>query len=109
MKGFLVLLIATFLLIIPACDTSEVRDYYQIKIYNLETEAQESFMDNYLGNALVPALHRAGIEKVGVFKSIDGRNEDKKFILLFTPFKSFADIEKLDGILANDETYQNDG
>ncbi len=103
------MIIAILILLIPACDSSEVRDYYQIKIFTLETVEQETIMDNYLETAFLPALHRAGIEKVGVFKSKEGKNEDKRFIMVFTPYKSFAEIEKLDGILSRDDTYQTDG
>jgi hypothetical protein len=41
------------------------RDFYQLVIYRLKTAEQESRLDNYLQNAYMPALHRAGIEKVG--------------------------------------------
>lgn len=109
MKRLFVLLTATVLLVLPACKTAEVRDYYQIKIFTLETEEQEFMMDNYLETALVPALHRADIKNVGVFKSTEGKNDGNRFIMVFTPFKSFEEIEKLDGILSRDEVYLTDG
>ncbi len=108
MKGILIGLFGSLLLVSTACDSPEARDFYQIKIYDLETTEQESRMDNYLEDALLPALHRTGIENVGVFKSIEGRNDNRKFILVLTPFKSFVDIEKLDGLLSHDETYRHD-
>ncbi len=46
------------------------RDFYQIKIYHLKTEEQEKKVDAFLKDAYLPALHRIGIGKVGVFKPI---------------------------------------
>lgn len=109
MKGLFVLLTAIAFLVIPACETAEVRDYYQIKLFALETVEQETMMDNYLETALLPALHRADIENVGVFKSTEGKNDGNRFIMVFTPFMSFEDIEKLGETLARDEAYQTDG
>ena len=47
------------------------RDYYQIQVYKLTGKVQEEKMDNFLKTAYLPALHRAGIQKVGVFKPIE--------------------------------------
>ena len=69
------------LLITIAC-SEEKRDYYQIKIFTLADEYQEMRMDKYLKDAYIPALNRAGIEHVGVFKPIE---EDTAFIYLSTP------------------------
>ena len=109
MKRVFAFLITTIILVLPACDTAEVRDYYQIKIFNLDSDQQEATMDIYLKTAFIPGLHRAGIENVGVFKPIEGTNDHKKFIMVFIPFQSFQDIEKLNETLSKDETYLTDG
>jgi hypothetical protein len=85
------------------------RDYYQIKIYWIENESQEKSLDQYFESALLPALHRAGIEKVGVFKPIEGKNEDKKFVMVCIPVKSLDDLEKLPETLKKDGTYLDKG
>lgn len=110
MKRIYALLVSVVLLSPTACNVSDpgtatVRDYYQLKIYNLQSADQESRMDNYLESAYLPALHRAGIENIGVFKPIPGKNEGKNYIMVLIPFHSFKEIETLDGLLASDETY----
>ena len=45
--------------------------YYELKIYHLKTTAQEQRMENYLKDAYLPALHRAGIKNVGVFRPVE--------------------------------------
>lgn len=115
MKTIVVLISTAFLLLITSCKTTtsteimELRDYYQIKTYQIDSGDQESRLDAYLEKAYLPALHRAGIESVGVFKPIEGENEDLKIIMVFIPLRSLQEFGELDGILAGDETYQTDG
>lgn len=43
------------------------REYYEIRRYRLADEDSRQTVLAYLENALAPALHRAGIDRVGVF------------------------------------------
>lgn len=82
------------------------RNYYQIKVYTIKNSDQESRVDNYLKSAYLPALHRAGIKNVGVFKpkSDDPAVGTKVFVLI--PLKGMAQVEKIDESLAKDKEYQ---
>ncbi|MDQ0966588.1 hypothetical protein QFZ20_001991 [Flavobacterium sp. W4I14] len=86
-------------------------DFYQIKIYHLKTDAQEKTVDDYLQKAYLPALHRNGITKVGVFKPIvsDPAAVTEKLIYVFIPLKSFNGVLDLDEKLAKDKQYAIDG
>ena len=46
------------------------KDIYQIKIYRMKTNGQVTQVDNFLKNAYLPALHRLGVSRVGVFKNV---------------------------------------
>ncbi|AYN68871.1 NIPSNAP family containing protein [Euzebyella marina] len=85
------------------------RQYYQLKTYTLKDEAQESRMDAYLKDAFLPALKKAGIKDVGVFKFRPNNYliADKIFVLI--PFNDLGEFEGLDSKLANDPTYQKAG
>ena len=99
-------------LILVACTFSfqlSARDYYQLKIYNLKDKAQEMRVENYLKNAYIPALHRAGVKKVGVFKPIDSSDEAGEKIILFIPLKKLNDLDKIELKLAKDTQYQAGG
>lgn len=85
------------------------RDIYQFKIYSLENEKQEQRMDSYLKDAFIPALNRAGIKNVGVFKPITEDHETGLLIYVFIPFKSIDQFEKLEGVLSTDKKYKKDG
>jgi len=85
------------------------RDYFQLKIYNYESPEQEVMLDDYFQNALLPALHRAGIENVGVLKPIEELNETSDYMIVITPFKSLNQIESLPGVLSGDSVYMQSG
>ena len=50
-----------------AADSEAGREYYEIRRYRLADEESRQTVLAYLENALVPALNRAGIDRVGVF------------------------------------------
>ncbi len=47
------------------------RDYYELRSYHVETEAQRDTLGVFLRDAAIPALNRIGIDPVGVFLSPD--------------------------------------
>jgi hypothetical protein len=85
------------------------RNIYQIKVYSLENEQQELRMDNYLKQAYLPALHRIGINHVGVFKPIEESELAAKSIYVFIPFKTISQFEELEALLNKDEKFLEDG
>lgn len=85
------------------------QEFYEIRIYNLINEAQEKRMDTYLKDALLPALHRAGISTVGVFKPKGNDTASTRKIYLLIPYKSLNDLDALDAKLEKDKTYNTAG
>lgn len=83
--------------------------YYEIKIYRIKDATQAATTDNYLKNAFIPALHRAGISKVGVFKPVETDTAFGKFIYVFIPYKTADQYLKLITTLVNDKVYQQTG
>ena len=84
------------------------RDFYQLKIYHLANQQQETQLDNFLKDAYLPGLHRAGIHQVGVFKPIV-RADAELLVYLFIPYASYEQFMALDGVLAQDKLYQAAG
>lgn len=89
--------------------SAKERDFYQVKIYKIDKDSQEKQLDQYLQSAYLPALHKAGIKDVGVFKPIEGKNGTERFIMVFIPFKSLEEFEQLEGKLHADKEYQQQG
>lgn len=86
------------------------RDFYEIKIYRIATIDQENRVEEFLKMAYLPALHRAGISKVGVFKPIESDTVYfGKRIYVFIPFTSLEQYATLSDILQQDKQFEIDG
>ncbi len=84
-------------------------DYFDLKIYHLESPDQMALLDSYFKNALLPAKHRAGIKNIGVFKPIEGLNEDLNMLMVLTPYSSLDQFEQLPALLQKDTEYLEAG
>lgn len=85
------------------------REYYELRTYRLKDATQEARVEEYLQKALVPALHRLGIKKVGVFKPIETDSTYGKKLLVLIPYRSLDEIDQLTSKLAQDKQYFMDG
>lgn len=83
--------------------------YYEIKLYRISGPAQEGVMDTWLKDAFIPAVHRAGIATVGVFKPIESDTAFGKFVYVFIPFKTINEYADLVTKLEKDAVYQTAG
>lgn len=105
--GYL-LFILCFVIVSSSVEAKDPKkDLYQIKIYNLKNNEQVVAVEKYLKNAYLPALHRAGINKVGVFKPIANDTALVKKIYVFIPFHSINEWQKLSDVLYKDDVYQS--
>ena len=82
--------------------------YYRIRIFHYKTQAQEDRLDKYLKVALIPALHRVHIAKVGAFKPVEQDTADKK-IYVFIPFRTLDEFENTHNNVWSDKQYLEDG
>jgi hypothetical protein len=79
--------------------------FYHLKIYHVKG-SQEQRVDNYLQNALLPALHKGGIKQVGVFKLNEPDSSGQKVYVLI-PYKSLQQFQKSDQTLLQDKQYSS--
>jgi hypothetical protein len=80
------------------------RELYQMKVYSYSSPSQEARLDQYLKEACLPALRRAGIRPVGVFKPVEGEDVGKKIYVLI-PFRSMDQFLELPALLEKDREY----
>lgn len=85
------------------------RTFYQIKIYHLKDKSQESRMDQFLEKAYLPAMHKAGVQQVGVFKPVESDTAAGKRIYVLIPLQSMEQFVTLTQKLDKDKTYSKDG
>lgn len=104
----LLLLVALATLLHPDSRAAK-REFYEIKIYHITGPDQEKLVDNYLRNAYLPALHRAGIQDIGVFKPIEDDPEAGKRIYVLLPFRNLKQYLELPDVLSKDAQFQGAG
>ncbi|MFT3934240.1 MAG: NIPSNAP family protein [Chitinophagaceae bacterium] len=85
------------------------QEFYDIQVYHFKTAEQEKGLDDYFKQAFIPALHRLGIEKTGVFKPIANDTAADKLIYVFIPLKSFEQLLSLPSKLVADAAYTTAG
>ncbi|WP_165305046.1 NIPSNAP family protein [Pedobacter sp. SYP-B3415] len=108
-NSFRSLLICTLLLALPLMGSAARTGLYQLKIYHLKDSIQQNAVEQYLERAYLPALHRAGIPHVGVFKPFNPGVSDERKIYVFIPFRSFDELTRLQPRLDKDREYLSEG
>lgn len=94
---------------LDANSQSKGRDIYELKIYHIEDSGQEKQIDEFLSNAYLPALKRAGIPEVGVFKPVKDNPDYGKKIYVYIPYKSIKQFMEVPKKLEKDKKYNADG
>jgi hypothetical protein len=108
MKQLLILVLCAFA--VTSATVAPKREYYEIKVYTITSKAQEEKVEQFLKGAYLPALHRAGISKIGVFKPVeaDTVNFGKKIFVLI-PFSSLEQFGRLEETLNKDKQFEAAG
>ena len=95
------LLVTAVLGIGRAYSAAPKHEFYQLKVYHI-ANSQKERLETYLQQAYLPALHRAGIGKVGVFTPAA---ETDSLLYVLIPFKSADQFLSLSETLAKDKQY----
>jgi len=102
---FLLSLTFTSTLISQALDP----EFYQLKVYSFENDAQVQITDDYLKDAFLPALKKLNIANIGVFKLRPNEKDSIKKIFVLIPFKTLEDFTMLEDKLMKDSLYLANG
>jgi hypothetical protein len=85
---------------------AEKPQYYEVRIYATQSEAQQQRVNDYWQNAAIPAYNRMGIQPVGVFTELQDSATNKIYVLI--PCDSLEDFAAIPAKLAADADYQKD-
>ncbi len=85
------------------------RQYIELRVYHFSTRQQLSAVDSFLKDAFLPALHEAGIEKIGVFTPVDVDTATDKKLYVLIPYKSLKQFEELPAKLQKVKAYSESG
>jgi|SRR5690606_30367931 len=106
MKAYSVVLALFFSLTFFNRSVAQDQEFYEIKTYLIDSPEQEAQIDNYLKNAYIPTLNKAGIKNIGVFKPVksDSVHYGKRIYVL-TPFESVRQFLDIPVSLKNNNQY----
>ncbi len=104
-------LLCGFLLTAPSTYSGigSKKEIYQLTVYHYTNTAQETVLNNYLKNALLPALHRYGYKNIGVFRATANDTAAVKTMVVYMPIKNVEDHVAIAGKLTKDSRYQKEG
>ncbi|MDI3322657.1 NIPSNAP family protein [Pinibacter soli] len=85
------------------------REYYELKVYRYKDSIQEKILDAYFSQAYIPAVHKAGVKTVGIFKAIANDTAAEKVMYILTPFKSLEEFASMDKKMNADKDYLQNG
>jgi hypothetical protein len=84
-------------------------EFYELRVYHMASNDQVATVDNFLKSAWLPALHRSGIARIGVFKPLANDTAATKQIYVLTPFASLQQFERTTQQLQQDATLETTG
>ncbi|WP_166229845.1 NIPSNAP family protein [Aquirufa beregesia] len=79
------------------------QEYYEIRTYQMKFRGNLGVVERYISNALIPALNKYGVSKVGVFKDL-GKPEPA-ILVVTIPFPSLESYAGYKSALEKDEAY----
>lgn len=85
------------------------RQFYQLVIYHFKTKDQAEVTDQFLRDAYLPAVHRAGLKNVGVFKNVKNDTAADKKIYVLLAFRSLDEFHQLTTSLNSDKELASKG
>lgn len=85
------------------------RQYLELRRYSLLTGDSRRRFQNYLREALIPALNRMGVAPVGAFTVLYGQNEPSYPLYLLLPFNSIGEFAACDSTLLADRRFLEQG
>ena len=101
--------VAASLLAVPALTTAETvkpaatKELYELRTYESRFGSPQSNIENYLKDALMPALNRQGVKAVGVFREMGKTDPAKLYVLI--PHPSMDSYATAAARLASDTAY----
>jgi len=91
-----------FLLFISYAGAAQ--EFYEIRTYQMKFSGKVNILENYLSKALIPALNKYGVSKVGVFK--DYGKPEPAIVVVAIPFASLSAYAGYKDALEKDMVYQ---
>jgi hypothetical protein len=96
-----------------AAASTSGKELFELRLYSFSSAAKQQAFDSFLGRVAIPALNRAGIRPVGVFKLQKADNSNLKLdadstdLYVLLPHKSMDSVVNMIDRLAEDYSFVN--
>ena len=88
-------------------DAPTPREFYELRLYHLRRGPKQKLFDDYVREAAIPAMNRAGVGPIGVFHV--GTGPDSPTVYVLIPYKSLDVFATIGDRLRDDAEYQKAG
>lgn len=88
---------------VQSAEPKQNQEYYELRTYRIADAEKQKIVSDYLEHALLPALKRMGINRVGVFKETEGKGDHSLYVLI--PYTSLKQFSSLNDVLETDAAY----
>lgn len=106
-RRFLAGLLATFSVMtlgtVVAEEASPSQEFYEIRIYRCSSAENQTIVVNFVEDALLPALNRQKIDRVGIFTPTGEKADNSVYVLI--PYPTLDALGNLNAALAADVAY----
>lgn len=83
------------------------KQYYEVRTYVLSESGDEAILDEYLRNAVLPALTRLGVGPVGVFSPAPSDTNNRPMLVVVIPGSDSESLVTVRSRLRDDAAYQS--
>lgn len=83
--------------------SSPSQEFYEIRIYRCSTAENQAIVVDFVEDALLPALNRQKIDRVGIFTPTGEKADNSVYVLI--PYPTLAALGNLNATLAADAAY----
>ena len=88
-------------------DDAPAREYFELRLYHLRRGPKQKLFDDFYRHAVIPALNRAGISRIGVFNVLFGPDSPTAYVLI--PYKSAEEAVTATERMRADAEFQKAG
>src|SRR5689334_7907491 len=92
-----------------AVKQTPVRQFYELRVYHAATDQQLASINQFLETALLPAFHKRGADRIGVFKWTANDTVADKRIYVLIPHRNIEDFISLKNEVENDSRFTEKG
>lgn len=108
-KTFLIALLAFVAIAQAQSPKVKGKNFFELKVYEYKTAAQEAVIDEFLSAAYIPYLHSKGIQRVGVFTGRANDTSKVKKLYVLVPYKSLNEIPMINKAMYADKMVAEKG